>query len=261
MRAVDVDRAEAAPVRRGVPAWVVAAVVLTAIALRAWILASPIGRADADEAVVGLMARSFLDGHFTVFFWAQSYGGSIEPALVAALFAVGGTSTIALKIVPMLLSGAAAVLVWRVGRRTVGEPSATAAGLLFLVYPPAFLWWSTKERGFYWVALVLGLAVLLAALRIRDAAPDPRAADVVALGFFAGLAWWTTPQSMYLVAPVLGWLVARHHRSWRKCWPAVPAACLGALPWLEWNLRRGFPSLDEPSPWVTSTYPDRKSVV
>lgn len=235
----------------------VVAVVLAAIALRVWVLASPMGRADADEAVVGLMARSILHGERPLFFWGQHYGGTLEPLLVAALFAVCGTSTIALKLVPMLLSGVAALLVWRVGRRTVREPSATAAGLLFLVYPPAFLWWSTKERGFYWVALVLGLAVLLAALRIRDAAPRPRVADVVLLGFVVGLAWWTTPQTMYLVLPVLGWLLVRHPALGKGLWPAIPAACVGALPWVRDNLSSGMSSLDEPTPWVATTYPER----
>lgn len=246
-----------APLRAVVPAWLVAAVVLAAIALRLWILTSQMGGADADEAVVGLMARSILHGQRPLFFWGQDYGGTLEPALVAVLFAVFGSSDIALKLVPVLLSGAAAVLVWRVGRRTVGEPSATAGGLLFLVYPPAFLWWSTKERGFYWVALVLGLAVLLVALRIRDVTQKPRVIDVVALGFFIGLAWWTTPQTMYLVVPVLGWLLVRRHVLWTKLWPAIPAAVVGALPWIRGNLTRGFPSLDEPAPAVATTYPER----
>ncbi len=257
MRGAVGARRGAAVERAVTPAWLVAAVVLAAVALRVWILGSPIGRADADETVVGLMARAFLHGDLSVFFWGQSYGGVLEPALLAVLFAVGGASTIALKLVPMLLCGAAAVLVWRVGRRTIGEGPASAAGLLFLVYPPAFIWWSTKERGFYWAALTLGLGVLLAALRIRDASPDPRRRDMVALGFLAGLAWWTTPQSMYLVVPVLCWLAVRHARLWKKAWPVVPAACAGALPWIAWNLRHGLSSLQEPTPWVATTYPER----
>lgn len=237
--------------------WLVGAVVVAAVALRVWILGSPIGRADSDESVVGLMARSILDGERPVFFWGQDYGGTLEPALVALGFAILGTSTFALKLVPALLSGVAAVLVWRVGRRTVGEPAAALAGLLFTLFPPAFLWWSTKERGFYWAALVLALGTVLAALRIRDGTPGARTADVVALGFLAGLAWWTSPQSMYLILPVLGWLAVRHPGLWRTAWPAIPAALVGALPWIRWNLQNGLSSLEEPTPWVTTSYPER----
>lgn len=252
-----VPAAGVAPPRRAPPALLVVATVLAAIALRVWILASPIGRADGDEAVVGLMARAFLRGDFSVFFWGQAYGGAVEPGLVALAFGAGGTSTVALKLVPVTLAGIASWLIWRVGRRTVGEPAAATAGLLFLVFPPAFLWWSTKERGFYWAALVLGLGVLLAALRIGDSAPDPRRRDLAALGLLAGLAWWVTPQSMYLVAPVLCWLSVRHARLWKRAWPAVPAAMAGAVPWIAWNLLHGLSSFDEPNPWVTSTYLER----
>ena len=57
--------------------------------------------------------------------------------------------------------GLAAVLVWRVGRRTVGEPAARIGAALFWIWPPFLVWWSTKARGFYGSGLVLGLAALL----------------------------------------------------------------------------------------------------
>src|SRR5690348_7743800 len=53
-----------------------------AIALRVWVLRSPVGRADSDEAVVALMARAILHGHHPTFFWGQPYGGTLEPGLV-----------------------------------------------------------------------------------------------------------------------------------------------------------------------------------
>ena len=46
--------------------------------------ASPIGRLDSDEAIVGLMGLSI--GHFhkpPLFYWGQYYGGTLEPMLVA----------------------------------------------------------------------------------------------------------------------------------------------------------------------------------
>lgn len=239
------------------PLWLVAAAVLAAVVLRAWILGSPLGRVDADETVPGLMARAFLRGDLSVFFWGQAYGGTIETAIVAMVFRVAGTSTLALKLVPVFVYGSACLLVWRVGRRTIGEPAASGAGLLFLLYPATSVWWSTKEYGYYAVALVLGLSVLLFALRIHDSADDPSVRDLAALGLLAGLSWWTTPQTVYLVLPVLGWLAVRHTRLWWRAWPAVPAAVVGALPWIAWNLRHGFSSLHEPEPWFPTTYAER----
>ena len=58
--------------------------VLGGFVLRAVLLASPIGRLDSDEAIVGLMGLSI--GHFhkpPLFYWGQYYGGTLEPMLVA----------------------------------------------------------------------------------------------------------------------------------------------------------------------------------
>src|SRR3712207_7162559 len=38
------------------------------------------GQLDSDEAVVGLMARRFLDGDFEAFYWGQHYAGTQETA-------------------------------------------------------------------------------------------------------------------------------------------------------------------------------------
>src|SRR4051812_46214746 len=161
----------------------VGASVLAGVVLRVVVLLGHWGTVDSDEAVVGLMARGFRDGDWRAFYWGQHYAGTQETALVALL----GASTAALKLVPVLLSAVAAVLTWRIGRRLVDERLAQAAGLLCWVGPGAYVWWSTKERVFYWVALVLGLVLVLAALRI---AAGGRYVDGAVLGLAAGLGFW-----------------------------------------------------------------------
>jgi hypothetical protein len=46
----------------------VATAVAAGLVVRAWILVSPLGALDADEAIVGLMAREALDGDFSAFY-------------------------------------------------------------------------------------------------------------------------------------------------------------------------------------------------
>ena len=58
---------------------------------------------------------------------------------VTALVSCLGSTAFALKLSTALLSGIVAVLVWRVGRATVGEPAATVGGLLFWVWPAGFV--------------------------------------------------------------------------------------------------------------------------
>lgn len=237
--------------------WVVAGLLCAGVALRVWLLSTsvyPLGTLDADEAVVGLMARHVPE-ELPAFFWGQSYGGSQEAVLAAALFRLLGPTGLALKLVPVLLAAVSAWLVWRIGRRTVGEPGAALGGAIFWAAPAAFVWWSTKERGHYWVTLLLGLAAVLLILRLAQLEEAPPGSTPVrrffrgwlsqtlTLGFVAGAGWWASANVVYLVAPAVVWLVVREPRLLRRLWAALPTALLGAAPWIVANARRGWPSL------------------
>src|SRR3954452_14573527 len=111
------------------------AVGIAGVALRVWVYRAELGTPHADEAVVGLMARHVLDlGQFTVFYWGGAYGGSQEALLAAPVFAVAGSSGFALRLAPIVLSAVAALLVGRVGRRTIGEPAASVAAGVFWIW-------------------------------------------------------------------------------------------------------------------------------
>ena len=91
----------------------VAACVVVGAALRAWCLFHhPI---TSDEAIAGLMAQQALHGHFSAFYWGQSYGG-VEPYLIAFQYRVFGFT-------PSLLGGVATVL-------------AMGSGLVDVAYRP-----------------------------------------------------------------------------------------------------------------------------
>jgi hypothetical protein len=217
-----------------------AAVALIAggLAARAIVLHGAMGALDSDEAVVGLMARSFQHGHLRAMYWGQAYGGTIEQAVAAVVFSVFGVSTLALKLVPVALDAVAAMLTWRVGLRATTRRAAAVAGLLMWVWPGVFVWWSTKERGFYEACLGLSVAVVLLALQIGQTPRLTHRVELVrwaALGLCAGLAFWESPQSLYVLVPVAVWLAVWQ---WRRCAGAivaVPAFAAGALPWIVWN--------------------------
>src|SRR5664280_2360192 len=237
--------ASAQPMRVDRTAGVVAAVLFAlGLLLRVWVL----GRAPltADQAVVGLMAREILHGHFFAFYWGQSYGGG-EPYVVAALFALFGQSRFVLGVAPILLDAVAVLLVWHIGRRLFDPRVGLLAALLFWLWPEVYLYLSTVEYGFRYLALVCGLAILLFALRLADARPS-RLLDWAGLGLFLGLGWWCTPEIVYFAAPALLWVAWRAKRS--RAWPrlagvllCVATTALGALPWLIANVGHGFPSL------------------
>jgi hypothetical protein len=221
---------------------VVAGAIVAGIALRVWLLRGTTGVLDSDEAIVGLMARHVVHQHdFTTFYWGQNYGGSLTAIVMAAVFAVFGDSVGALKAVPLMMSAVSALLVWRLGRRTIGEPGATFGALAFWIWPTNYVWLSVKERGFYWMCMILGLAFLLVVLQLVE---RPRATWLwITLGLLGGLGWWTSPQILYFAVPGLAWLAFKLRGEIKRIVIAIPAALLGALPWLIWNVHNGWDAL------------------
>jgi hypothetical protein len=233
----------------GVLVWVVASVaVLVGLAMRGWFLFHrPV---NGDEAIVGLMAEQILHGHFSAYYWGQSYGGG-EPYLVAVLFGIFGTSVWALRAVPVLLSVVAAVLTWRIVRRMVVDPAlAVLAGAAVWVFPRIAVSASTLELGFRSLTAACGLGLLLLALRIQMG--DDRVAVFAGLGLVAGIGWWSSPEIVYYALPagalvvvaMVGDTRAKRARRWLIGLVAAGvAAGAGSLPWLYTNAHSGFSSL------------------
>jgi hypothetical protein len=202
---------------------------------------SSLGTLDGDEAVWGLMARHVLDGELSAFFWGQGYGGTQEVLLTASFFALFGSSTAVMRLVPALLTAVAALLVWRIGRRTVDEPAARIAAVLFWVWPPYLVWKSERAHGFYGSGLVLACLTILLVLRLSERRSR---IDSALLGVVLGLACWQTPQIVTIAFPALLWLAWRRPGLWRDVPIALPLAALSALPWLLSNLAHDWWSFD-----------------
>lgn len=231
-------------------AWGLTAVaILAGLALRAWyVFHQPM---YADEAIVGLMVQQILHGHFSAFYWGQVYGGA-EPYLAVPLFAIFGSSTWALEVVPGILAAAAGLVTWRIARRMVNDAALAAlAGAVVWVVPQTQVFNSTVELGFRGVTLVCGLGLVLVALRIWDGQQTWPA--FVWFGVLAGVGWWSSPEIVYYGVPA-AWLMASSIgrdravgclRRWGSRLSAVLGAFIvGALPWLWANVRSGFYSLN-----------------
>jgi hypothetical protein len=203
------------------------------------------------------MVRHILHGELTTFFWGQAYGGSQEALLTAPLFAVAGSGWLTLRLIPIGLSGVAALLVWRVGRRTIGEPAATVAAAISLVWPPFLVYKLTHQWGFYASGVVYCGLVLLLALRVVE---QPSRLRVGLFAFVLGLALWEDEQLVPIMLPVIAWTIWRRPRCLRHLWLAAPLAVLGALPWLLWNIQHGWASFSSNGIPDTTTYQHRLRV-
>ena len=213
------------------------------IGLRVWLYRSALEVPNSDEAVVGLMTRHFIHGEFATFFWGQSYGGSQEAMLTVPVFLAFGSGWLALRIVPIVLTAVAALVIWRVGRRTIGEPAAAVAAALYWIWPPFMIFQTVRQQDFYASEIVYCGLLILLGLRIVE---RPDRLRVGLFGLVLGLAFWQTTQIVPIAAAVIAWTIWKQPRCLRHLWIAVLLAVVAALPWLIWNLQHDWGSLTLP---------------
>ena len=219
---------------------IVASVAAAGILLRGWVYVTLLDRPNSDESVVGLMTLHAMHGDLTAFFWGSPYGGAQEVLLSVPVFAVAGINYHALRVVPIVLTALAALLVWRVGRRTIGEPAAAVAGCIFWLWPPFNLFQLTQHQSFYAANVFYCALLLLLALRIVE---RPDRVRVGVFGFVVGFAFWQTGQIVPIAVPAIAWIVWKQPRAMRHLWLGASLAVLGALPWIAWNAQHGWASL------------------
>lgn len=217
-----------------------ALIAAAGLGLRIWIDRAAVGIPDSDEAIVGLMVRHALHGEVSTFYWGQPYGGSQEAILTVPLFAVFGASYTALRVVPIVLSAVAALLVWRVGRRTLPGTGPALAGVLMWVWLPESLVHLTHQYDFYASEVVYAALLLLLVLRVVE---RPTALRVGLLGLTLGLAFWQSVQIIPIALPALAWGAWKQPRALRHAWLGGALAVVGALPWIVWNIRHDWGSL------------------
>ncbi|MEO8054196.1 MAG: hypothetical protein ABI768_03525 [Acidobacteriota bacterium] len=210
--------------------------------LTAWWVASARIPASADQAVVALMARHVLEGRgHPVFYWGSTYGGTLEPHLLAPVFALFGPTPEAFRAFYVALWAAFWVGTAAFAARLFGRRAGLLAAA-YLAIPPFFLPYKllTSDGAYASVAL-LALVVLWLAVEAdaRLEAGRPAALPFALLGLAAGIGVWVTPVTLPVVAVALVVLAVRPDR---RPGSGALAACaagvlLGAAPSLVWNLR------------------------
>jgi hypothetical protein len=227
------------------PAAVVLAAVLAGAIQRWWAAAHPIGTLTSDGAVIGLMALHLLHhGQLTAYMWGQSYGGSLEAVLTAAVFVVAGAGTGQLLAATALSSALCAFALWRTGRHVVGEPAAQIAALVFWVWPASFLWRSVKPGGTYMIGLAIALCAVGALARIRQGDDGWRRCAVA--GLWCGLAVWSSPMSLELLIPAALWFIPAARRLGRRLLVIVAFGVVGGFPVLVFGAAHDWTNLHMP---------------
>jgi len=203
---------------------------------------------NADEAVVGLMARHIQAGSWPTFFYGQAYMGSLDAALVAGGFSLAGPSVLVIRIVQTILY-LGTILTTMLLARQMGFTVLVCAlaGFLMAIPPVNVTLYTTVSLGGYGEALLLGNLILLATLLLQGRQAPPWA--YLGWGLLAGFAWWVFGLTLVYSVPAGVMLVTSGLRGQsppRAAVRAVAAAgglLLGALPMVAWSARNGLAPL------------------
>lgn len=228
------------------------AVLLVAAGLRLGLVAAGVMPFNADEAVVGLMARHILQGERPVFFYGQAYLGSLDAWLVAGAFTIFGQTVIAIRLVQIALYLATVATTYLLGLQVYRSHWIAGAGALLLAIPPVLITlYSTVSLGGYGEMLLIGNLCLLLALFLLNPRPSPsslpsapwRSAGWLALGLLGGLGFWSFPLILVYLIPIL---IIAAALLWRRalslagyCLLFAAGFAVGALPWLAYTSAHG----------------------
>ncbi len=217
--------------------WLLVVALVAGLILRVVLYFTDISDLDSDEAIVGWIARSFLHGHFSLFFWGQTYGGTLEPLLTAPLMAIFGSTVAILRITATLFTVATTIVLWRFARRIMPDRNAQLAAALYWVWPLVSVWWSMKAREFYRITPLLGLLLLVATLRLIEKPSRPLA---FFFGLIVGLGMWQSYLIAFYVVPAVVYLAIVRFNPKRYWWLAGLGGVAGASPWLVYNVMHNW---------------------
>lgn len=227
-------------------------VLLAAVIARGLLLASNTVSFHADEAVVGLMARHILEGERPTFFYGQAYMGSLDAWLIAGGFTLLGDSVLTIRIVQSALYiGVVAASFWCAWLLTRRVTAALVTGLLFAVPPTLAALYTTATLGGYNETLLPGTLIIMLAYTLVQV--NLRSWwRWAALGFCAGLGWWTNGLIIIYAVPaamllLTSWILQfRAGRGWIAAGGLVVAAVaflLGSAPWWLYALQNDLAPL------------------
>ncbi|HSM23681.1 MAG TPA: hypothetical protein VK856_02335, partial [Anaerolineaceae bacterium] len=113
---------------------------------------------NSDEAIVGLMAKHILEGDSFLYFYGQSYMGSLDAYLVALGFLLFGQSVVVIRLVQVFLYGLMIIFAFLFLNNAFGNTKLAFFSAVFLVFAPVnVILYTTVSLGGYGEALLLGV--------------------------------------------------------------------------------------------------------
>jgi len=209
---------------------------------------------NSDEAIVGLMGRHILEGENFLYFYGQSYMGSLDAYLVALGFLIIGQKVIAIRFVQIFLYSLSIVFFYLFIESAFQNRKMAFIGSSFFVFPPVnVVLYTTVSLGGYGEALLIGtVCFYLVELLIKNLERDKSKVIVSLISFLLGLGLFVNPISLTLIFSALIYFLFKVHRMKKipiikKWFPIFLVFFLvGSLPfWISFVFSNGFSVFQE----------------
>ncbi len=223
--------------------WILIGLFFLAVILKVALLSVGAFPFNADEAIVGLMARHILEGNWPVFFYGQTYMGSLDATLIALGFMLFGSEVFVIRTIQILLYLGTIILAVNLSARIFrSQLAGLVTGLLLAVPTVNITLYTTVSLGGYGEALLIGALLLLLAVQI-DEKPD-NTMNYLLWGFFSGLGFWAFGLTIAYILPtsvivVRSLIKSRRNRWWIQGALIFIAGIIGALPLIIWAYENG----------------------
>lgn len=240
--------------------------IIAALAIKTWLQLSGALPFNSDEAIVGLMARHIIKlGERPIFFYGQSYMGSLDAYLVALGFTLLGQKVWVIRLVQSLLYTGTLITTFLLGKAIFESKwvGLLAVGLLAVPVVNVTLY-TTVSIGGYGEALLLGNLILLVALNLTRNVQVSSALSsgrrkitclIAGWGFLVGLGLWVNGLTIVYSFPtalLIAWILVK---GWKVdhllnlqfvsslILVMITGFFLGSLPWWIYALQNGLGGL------------------
>ena len=223
-----------------------ALVLVVAAAVRIGFLILEWPASNSDEATTGLMAMHIAEGrHFPGFMYGQSYMGTAEAYLAAAVFWAFGPSLIGLRVPMLLMFLLFLVALYVLARRLYGPTVALISAGLLALGSRELYGHELVAQGAVPETLLAGTVLLLLGHRLLETAGEPGQAAaqrrrLAGWGATATLGLWSTVllAPFVITSAVLVWVALRRSAAVPgRLWALGAGLVAGALPWIVHDLR------------------------
>lgn len=243
-------------------------ILLLSAGIKGWLLSSNLLPFNADEAVVGLMARHILAGERPVFFYGQAYMGSLDAFLVAIVYLIVGQQVWAIRLVQILLYLGTIYTTYTIGVDLFNAPLTGLVAASLVAFPTVnAVLYTTISLGGYGEALLIGNLLILNGVKVaremdfilsKSGQPSIARKQIrywvrfFLFGCFSGLGLWANGLTLVYLFPASLYILYYYVRKWRERSLVRSFAALflilagffaGSFPWWSVAIHSGFTAL------------------